>query len=267
MKNDAGNMASHVDMIGRGKVAGTLGAQVTSILGRRIVSGEIAPGAAFPAEAELCQSLGVSRTTLREAIKKLHAKGLLAVGPRNGTRVLAPANWSQLDIDVLSWRIDSGFDKKVVEQLYELRACFEPQVCALAAIHGTDADLRHVALRFQHLMAVHDDPNVVTQADVDFHMAIVAATRNIFFISVGTAISAALRVSFDLGTSRGFPPDELQMHADICSAVVQRRPEVAARLMRKLIATSRTSLTATLRPRSARRAAHQRSTPKLRASG
>jgi DNA-binding FadR family transcriptional regulator len=255
MNNGASNMASHVDMIGRVKVAGTLGAQVTSILGRRIVSGEIAPGAALPAEGELCQSLGVSRTTLREAIKKLHAKGLLAVGPRNGTRVLAPANWSQLDTDVLSWRIDSGFDKKVVEQLYELRACFEPQVCALAAIHGTDADLRNISARFRHLLDVHDDPNVVTQADVDFHMAIVAATRNIFFISVGSAISAALRMSFDLGTARGFPLDELQMHAEICKAVVQRRPEAAAQLMRKLIAASRASLTATLNLRRARRAA------------
>lgn len=248
-------MASHVDMVGRGKVLGTLGSQVTSILGRRIVSGEIAPGAALPAEGELCQSLGVSRTTLREAIKKLHAKGLVAVGPRNGTRVLAPASWSQLDTDVLAWRIDSGFDKKVVEQLYELRACFEPQVCALAAIHGTDADLRNVSRRFQHLMDVHDDPVVVTQADVDFHMAIVAATRNIFFISVGTAISAVLRMSFDLGTARGFPPDELQMHADICKAVVQRRPDVAAQLMRKLVAASRASLTATLKLRRARRPA------------
>lgn len=248
-------MASHVDMIGRSKVAGTLGAQVTSILGRRIVSGEIAPGAALPAEGELCQSLGVSRTTLREAIKKLHAKGLLAVGPRNGTRVLAPANWSQLDADVLAWRIDGGFDKKVVDQLYELRESFEPQVCALAAIHGTDADLREVARRFRRLMDVHDDPRVVTQADVDFHMAIVAATRNIFFINVGAAISAALRMSFDLGTSRGFPPDELQMHAEICNAVVRRQPELAARLMRKLIAVSRASLTATLKSRRARRAA------------
>jgi DNA-binding FadR family transcriptional regulator len=251
-------------MIGRGKVLGTLGSQVTSILGRRIVSGAIAPGVALPAEGELCQSLGVSRTTLREAIKKLHAKGLLAVGPRNGTRVLAPANWSQLDSDVLAWRIDGGFDKKVVEQLYELRACFEPQVCALAAIHGTDADLREIAARFRHLMAVHDDPRVVTQADVDFHMAIVAATRNIFFISVGAAISTALHLSFDLGTSRGFPPDELRLHEDICNAVVRRRPELAAQLMRKLIAASRASLTATLKLRRSRQAAHQRAAPNLR---
>jgi DNA-binding FadR family transcriptional regulator len=267
MKGRAGNMAANGDAIGRGKVHGTLGAQVTSIIGRRIVSGALAPGAALPSEGELCLSLGVSRTTLREAIKKLHAKGLLAVGPRNGTRVLEPANWSQLDIDVLSWRIDSGFDEKVVAQLYELRECFEPQVCALAAIHGADADLRNVEARFRHLVAVHEDPKVVTQADVDFHMAIVAATRNIFFISVGAAISAALRVSFDLGTARGFPPDELRLHEEICKAVVRRRPEAAAQLMRRLIAASRASLTATLKKRPARRLARREFSATLRPPG
>ena len=85
----------------------TLGARVAAELGRSITSGSIAPGATLPTEGALCSSFKVSRTTLREAVKKLHGKGLVEVGPRHGTRVLPAERWNQLDADILSWRIEA----------------------------------------------------------------------------------------------------------------------------------------------------------------
>lgn len=243
----------------RESVFGTLGSQVTTIIGRRIVSGRIAPGQVLPAEGELCQSLGVSRTTLREAVKQLQSKGLVAVGPKSGTRVLAPESWSQFDLDVLSWRIESGVDRAFVEQLYELRDAFEPQACALAATNGTVDDHEAVAASFRRMEQFCNDPDAVSHADVEFHMAIIAATHNMFFTSLGSAVSAALRVAFESSpTSDGFPPDELQMHGAIVEAIKARQEQQAADVMRALIRRSRASLIARLNISGAREARDER---------
>jgi DNA-binding FadR family transcriptional regulator len=72
-------------------------------LGSRIVSGKLAPGDVLPTEAALSESLDVSRTALREAIKILSAKGLIESRPKTGTRVKPRTSWNLLDPDVLSW--------------------------------------------------------------------------------------------------------------------------------------------------------------------
>ncbi|TIO61613.1 MAG: FadR family transcriptional regulator, partial [Mesorhizobium sp.] len=60
---------------------------VVSVLGSRILGGDYAPGAALPREEELCAMLGVSRTSVREAVKVLSAKGLVEARRRAGVRV------------------------------------------------------------------------------------------------------------------------------------------------------------------------------------
>ena len=63
-----------------------------------------AAGTVLPIEAELCQILGVSRTIVREAIKTLAAKGMVAVTPKLGSRVLDEDSWHMFDPRVLQWR-------------------------------------------------------------------------------------------------------------------------------------------------------------------
>jgi len=76
-------------------------------LGKRIVVGDLRPGDVLPREENLAESMDVSRTALREALKVLSAKGLIESRPRVGTRVRATHFWNQLDADVLSWRCAS----------------------------------------------------------------------------------------------------------------------------------------------------------------
>ena len=74
--------------------------RIVHTIGRRIVSGEIRPGELLPTPARVQASRGV----VREAIKVLAAKGLVASRPRTGTRVRPPESWNLLDPDVLAWR-------------------------------------------------------------------------------------------------------------------------------------------------------------------
>ena len=72
-------------------------------LGIEIVSGEFRDAGAIPVEAELCERYGVSRSIMREAVKMLTAKGLLASRPKHGTWVQPESEWNLLDPDVLRW--------------------------------------------------------------------------------------------------------------------------------------------------------------------
>ena len=220
-------------------LAGTLSLQVMNVVGRRIIGGEFKAGATLPTEPALCDQLGVSRTTVREAIGKLQGKGLLRIAPKIGTTVQSTNHWNQLDSDILRWRVESGPDEDVLSQLYELRAALEPEACKLAAVHGHAADHEAIANAMDRIEASLGDPDATIIADVDFHMAIVAATRNMFFISMASAIRTALEITFKLSAKRrSFPKAELAMHRQLSDALVARRGDLAATVMRDLLSAS-----------------------------
>ena len=78
-------------------------------LGRAIVRGNHAPGSLLPREAELMAEHGASRTSVREAIKVLSAKGLVETRQKVGTRVRPRDEWNIFDADVLGWhKLDSS---------------------------------------------------------------------------------------------------------------------------------------------------------------
>jgi DNA-binding FadR family transcriptional regulator len=216
---------------------------VTAELGRRIVAGRFAPGDSLPTEASLCDLFGVSRTTVREAVKRLHGKGLVAVSPRSGTRVLPTLHWNQFDAELLGWRVESGVDAAVLDQLYEIRDCFEPRACALAATNGTRDQHAAIAAEFATMADEAIDTERRIGADLDFHLAIFAATGNLFFVALGAAIRTALHLSFSLSQRRApMPRRELRLHADVCRAILAGDGAAAAASMARLLAASRATL-------------------------
>ena len=113
-------------------------------LGEDIVSGRYAVGAALPPEPMLCETLGVSRTVIREAVKSLVAKGLLVTGPKLGTRVLPEEHWNWFDPDVVVWQSKIGFTREFLRDLQELRRVVEPAAVRLAAERATAADIANI---------------------------------------------------------------------------------------------------------------------------
>lgn len=223
-------------------------------IGQRIVQGIYAADEVLPSEHSLCAEFGLSRTPLREAMKRLHSKGLIVVGPKSGTKILPQSQWSQLDADVLRWRFEQGASADLIDQLYELRLVFEPEASRLAALHGAVGDHAAIMEAFQSMEALIADPGRMISADLAFHMAIIAATHNIFIISVSTAIGAALKVQFELGAKRrSFPKAELDMHRLIRDAIVNRDGEAAASRTRELIEASRLSVGLAARARQTER--------------
>ncbi len=230
-------------MFERDPIVGTMSAQVAKLLGMRIVSGEFRPGDALPIEEQLCAAYGVSRTTIREAAKQLASKRLIDVSPKIGTRVLPFNDWNLLDRDVLAWRLQAQFDRKIVEDIYEMRLCFEPRATALAALGGTREDHQLLERRYEELTSAYQvpgDTRLAAEADLEFHLSIIHMSRNGMFITIGNSIKAALRVSAEmLRRDSERLSEDLVLHQAVVRAVKARRPEAASRAMTKLLTASR----------------------------
>jgi GntR family transcriptional regulator, transcriptional repressor for pyruvate dehydrogenase complex len=139
-------------------------------------SGRLAPGDRLPGERDLCLQLGISRVSLREAIRVLESAGYLAVKPGRGTFVLAPPAPAAAD-PLAAWLREHD---DLVRQLFELRLLVEPGVAALAAERHDGGTLAALAATIDELAAAAaaDDLPRAIAADAGFHRALAGATGN-----------------------------------------------------------------------------------------
>jgi DNA-binding FadR family transcriptional regulator len=212
---------------------------VVDEIGRRIVSGELAVGNALPGEMQLCKSLGVSRTPLREALRELAAKGLVVAKPKVGTVVRGEDNWNILDEDILAWRLKGRCSARVIEELYELRHLIEPTAASLAAKNATQSDIAVLRKAYAKMEAAGEDGEKITEPDLNFHRAIIAASGNRLFSSLAHSISAALFVNFDFmrDTPRGHR-HFMQGHKAVLDAIMKQNSAAARVAMQALIEDS-----------------------------
>jgi DNA-binding FadR family transcriptional regulator len=188
--------------------------QVARILGMEILDGTHPAGANMPNEADLLARFQISRTVLREVLKTLSAKGMIASKTRVGTRVTDPVNWNFFDADVLGWKVALGLDDAFRRDMAEIRRSIEPRAAALAAERHRDADIDRIRAAFAAMAAPDSDAAAFARADLDFHLAIGAASGNPLMRSIASVIEAALVASFSPVAPRNQP----DLHARIVAA-------------------------------------------------
>ena len=170
----------------------SLAQQTAEGLYRRIVVEKgIRPGEKLPNEVELAGALGVSRATLREAIRTLAAQGVLEVRRGKGTFV-SPAVEGMGDFGFSSLERIRG----QLRDLFELRSIFEPRAAQLACRRATAEELADILARGEAVERCIRAGEDRTQADRAFHAAIVRGAHNEFLIRllplIDQAVSAAL---------------------------------------------------------------------------
>jgi DNA-binding FadR family transcriptional regulator len=205
-------------------------------LGEAIVAGRYAPGASIPPEPVLGESLGVSRTVVREAVKSLIAKGLVTTGPKVGTRVLTEEHWNWFDPDVIGWQAKAGLSPEFLRDLQDLRRIVEPAAVRLAAERATTEDIARIEAAFDGMTrAVKDGGDYITY-DLRFHQGLLHACRNRMLIQMSKALSALLRTSFELSASKkGGPASSLPLHRAVLDAIIARKPARAEKAILILI--------------------------------
>jgi len=190
-----------------------------------IVAGDLRPGDRLPREADLAERLGLSRSSLREAVKALSLIRVLDVRQGDGTYVtsLAP----QLLLDALSFIVDFHRDDTVLE-FFEVRRVLEPAATAIAAQRMTGDDID--ALR-KVLHDLRDDPTIdeLVANDLEFHHRIAAGAGNGLLCSLIDSLSGpTTRARIWRGLTQAGAVDRTrEQHTAILDAIVAREPELA----------------------------------------
>ena len=151
-----------------------------------ILSGEIKPRDKLPPEKELSERLGLSRSSLREAVKALEVIRVLDVRRGDGTYVtsLEP----RLLLEAMTFITDLHTDSSVLE-LFAVRRILEPAAAALAAMRITADELATLRALLELVNESTDVEGLVT-ADIRFHGAIAAASGNAYLASLIDSLSS-----------------------------------------------------------------------------
>lgn len=187
----------------------------------------------------MLSTLGVSRTTLREALKILSTKGFIEAKPRLGTRVRAAEFWNTLDPVVLSWQGDADDQGALAEELFEIRLSVEPLAARLAARRSTDEERAQIRAAFLRMAGERAGVEEAIEADIEFHLQIFQAAHNRFLLPVASVIRAALSISIPktMAASGGFG-QSLAQHEAILSAIEARDEEAASSAAATLISST-----------------------------
>lgn len=213
-----------------------LTSQIMHQLGKAIVTGKYGPANPFPIESELCKSYGVSRSVLREAIKMLSAKGLIASRPRQGTWVQPQANWNILDADVLGWIMARKFEPELLIEFLQVRLAIEPVAARLAAETASAEAIAQIEAALNRMQAAEEGDDDPLLSDIAFHVAVLEASGNRFYARLRDLIVAALHTSIKVTNQlKGVRLASIAEHRKVLEAIVAREPDLAAAAMHSLI--------------------------------
>jgi GntR family transcriptional regulator, transcriptional repressor for pyruvate dehydrogenase complex len=200
-----------------------------------VLDGTFPVGGALPSESELAGRFGVSRLTVREAIRSLHATRVLDVQQGRSTLVNPTGRWSPLDGRLLLARSRAGADPLLLpRRLLEARRAVEVAIVELAAVRRTEADLDRLRTLHQTMLEghAHEDAAATAEADLAFHNALFAAADNVFLDALFeplTSVLAAMRR--ETSGVPDFRSHALDRHAAILRAVEAGDPAQARAAM------------------------------------
>ena len=219
--------------------------QLVHDLGRKIVTGEVAPGELLPKVEDASEMLEVSRTVVREALRVLSTMGLVRSNQRSGTVVLPRSDWQWWNLDVLTWVLEDENNTDFFVHLTEVRLGLEPTAAALAAKRASDHDMIKLTEAFERLEQSIGDEKAWASADYDFHESILQASHNDLIINTVKTLRKALVISSGktMEALKNFPEspydsptqEALERHRVIFDAIIARDEDLARQKMTDLI--------------------------------
>lgn len=204
--------------------------QIVQQIEESILKGTLKTGDQLPAERDLAQRFGVSRTAVREAVKALREKGLVEAYSGRGTFITdgtSQAVRQSLDLMVKIGQPEGS------QYLAELRAILEPEIAALAAARAQESDMATMREAVAVMDRAGRDPDAYIEADLDFHLSLAEAAANPLILSLIDSIVGLLREQrMKIFKVEGGPERGQFHHKRILEAMEQRDPEKARDTMR-----------------------------------
>ncbi|MFI7581196.1 FCD domain-containing protein [Kocuria kalidii] len=199
----------------------------------RILEGEVGPHEGLPPEAEIARVSGVSRLTVREALKALQAQNIVYVRRGLGSYVNPPDAWTGLEA-ILKAASRGATSHQVALRLLEVRRMVETGSAELAAVHVTPEHLAAMETAVRDLEDAHDtqDLDGVTRADMAFHDAVLRGSGNPFVPVLLAQLSQLLYA--ERRATSAFPEVQrhaLEHHRLVLAAIRTGDPEAARKAM------------------------------------
>lgn len=202
-------------------------------LRERILNGELAEGAALPAERELVKQTRMSRATVREALRILEVQNLVRVKPgrAGGAFVERPTTKSMVNSVTMLIR---GQHIKLAD-LMETREALEPFCAELAARNRTDEDLVELDRANEAIADPEADLAQFLQANLDWHVGVAMASHNELLMGFMIALSQAIYAGTENPAfiDSGVRAVTSKAHQAITTAIRERDGEAAGRRMRR----------------------------------
>jgi GntR family transcriptional regulator, transcriptional repressor for pyruvate dehydrogenase complex len=204
--------------------------QIVQQIEGSIIKGDLKTGDQLPAERELAEQFGVSRTAVREAVKALREKGLVEAYSGRGTFI---TNGTSDSIrQSLNRMVKIGQPEGSIH-LAEVRIILEPEIAALAAVRVDEQQLATMREAYAVMDRSHRNADAYIEADLDFHLILAEAAANPIILSLIDSIIGVLReqrirvFNVEGGSQRG-----QFHHKNILDAIEQRDSAGARQAMK-----------------------------------
>ncbi|WP_149824935.1 FadR/GntR family transcriptional regulator [Streptomyces tailanensis] len=196
--------------------------QVIARLRRQITSGAWPVGSRIPTETELVEQLGVARNTVREAIRALAHTGLLDIRHGSGSYVRATSELASM--------MRTRFEQARTEDVTDVRSALEIRAARLACARRTPDDLERLDLALEQRERAWSAGDRVgfVNADVAFHLAVVAASHNTVLAELHADLGEVIRDSLLDHFGDALRPEQFQDHARLVEAIRDRDSDRAA---------------------------------------
>ncbi len=209
--------------------------QVFEQLKNQLLSGNWQPKEKIPSENELSEKFQVSRVTIRQALQRLTALGLLETRFGEGSFVKKAEVGNFMNILVPQ----AYLSKNSTLEVLEFRQVVETESAGLAAERATKEDVGVLEGILAEMETLKEDSHTFAKADLDFHIAVSRITRNSLIINTHSILNDILSVSMQdiveqLGSEIG-----LYYHKKIIDAIAANDPEAATSIMREHICKTR----------------------------
>lgn len=195
----------------------------------RIVDGALTPGASIPTERELTETFQVGRSSVREALRILESRGLIAGDGRGRFVVAEPTEPLHRSLELLL-TLDGGD----FSELFEVRNILEVESAGLAATRRSEVDLEILGDAVAAMDVALDVADRYVEADLRFHVGIARATGNRITAHLMHAIRDLLaRALVEIFRIPGSAESSAEQHRRILDAIAAGDPDAARRSMRE----------------------------------
>jgi DNA-binding FadR family transcriptional regulator len=217
-----------------------LSVAVVAELVELIVTGQIAEGELLPPEGPLSEHYGVSRTVIRESVKRLEEKGLLIVTQGRGTQVARSGSWNMLDPLILSTLIDNDESSGVLDELTVVRGNLESAMAGEVAAQRSDEELTRIEHALQIMREQQHENDSFRQADVVFHLTVMEISGNRLAENIAKRLYLRALESnryHGMGYANAYQ-STIDEHALVLDAITRQDVAAAEQAMREHIVSS-----------------------------